>query len=138
MRFITLSNYYFIDWWCNVDFRLFACWFDFRFSYSYLTWETGGLELASTIILALQANRLTKWDTKKTTRQISQWYNRTNFVSLASFYFPWKCQNISGKSRKSSKKSLISTRDSNIQNLLMLYLSKLKLLWHLFFRRSSI
>ena len=32
----------------------------FRFCYSYMTWETGGLELASTIILALQANRLTK------------------------------------------------------------------------------
>ena len=25
-----------------------------------MTWETGGLELASTIILVLQANRLTK------------------------------------------------------------------------------
>ena len=37
MRFTTLSNYYLIDWWCNVDFRLFTCWFDFRFSYSYLT-----------------------------------------------------------------------------------------------------
>ena len=32
MRFsTTLSNYYFIEWWCNLDFRLFACWFDFRF-----------------------------------------------------------------------------------------------------------
>ena len=60
VRFTTLSNYYLIDWWCNVDFCLFACWFDFRFRYSYLTWETGGLELASTIILVLQANRLTK------------------------------------------------------------------------------
>ena len=30
------------------------------FCYSYMTWETGGLELASTIILVLQANRLTK------------------------------------------------------------------------------
>ena len=49
------------DWLtCNVDFRLFACWFDFRFCYSYFTWETGGLELASTIILVLQANQLTK------------------------------------------------------------------------------
>ena len=26
MRFPTLSNYYLIDWWCDVDFRLFACW----------------------------------------------------------------------------------------------------------------
>ena len=50
MRFTTLQNYYLIDW-CDVDFRLFACWFDYRFYYSYLTWETGGLELA---------NRLTK------------------------------------------------------------------------------
>ena len=31
------------------------------FCYSYMTWETGGLELVSTIILALQANRLTKF-----------------------------------------------------------------------------
>ena len=30
------------------------------FCYSYMTWETGGLELASTIILVLQVNRLTK------------------------------------------------------------------------------
>ena len=60
MRFTTLSNYYLIDWWCNFDFCLFACWIYFRFCYSYMTWETGGLELASTIILVLQANRLTK------------------------------------------------------------------------------
>ena len=60
MRFTTLSNYYLIDWWCNFDFYLFACWIDFRFCYSYIKWETGGLELASTIILVLQANRLTK------------------------------------------------------------------------------
>ena len=38
MRFTTLSNYHLIDWW----------------------WETGGFELASTITLVLQANRLTK------------------------------------------------------------------------------
>ena len=44
-----------IMWYC-----LLAFWIDFRFCYSYLTWETGGLELASTIILALQANRLTR------------------------------------------------------------------------------
>ena len=49
-----------IDWCCNVDFRLLACWFDFRFCYNYFTWEPGVLELASTIILVLQANRLTK------------------------------------------------------------------------------
>ena len=62
MSFTTLSKYYLIDWWHNVDF-LFVC----RvvdliqgFCYSYLTQETGGLELASTIILMLQANRLTK------------------------------------------------------------------------------
>ena len=60
MSFTTLSNYYLTDWWCDADFRLSACWFDFRFSYSYLTWETGGFEPASTIILVLQANRLTK------------------------------------------------------------------------------
>ena len=60
MRFTILSNYYLINWWCNNDFCLFACWIDFRFSYSYMTWETGGLELVSTIILVLPANRLTK------------------------------------------------------------------------------
>ena len=60
MRFTTLSNYYLIDWWCNIGFHLFACWFDFRFCYSYFTGETGERELASTIILVLQANRLTK------------------------------------------------------------------------------
>ena len=32
----------------------------FRFCYSYLTWETGGLKLALTINLVLLANRLTK------------------------------------------------------------------------------
>ena len=60
MRFTTLSNYYLIDWWCDVDFRLLACWFDFRFCYNYLAWETGGHELASFILLVLQAKRLTK------------------------------------------------------------------------------
>ena len=42
---------------------IFICllvYFDFRFCYSYLTWETGGLELASTIILVIQANQRTK------------------------------------------------------------------------------
>ena len=32
----------------------------FRICYSYMAWETGGLELASTMILVLQADRLTK------------------------------------------------------------------------------
>ena len=59
MRFTTLLNYYLIDWY-DTDFCLFACWFDFRFCYSYFTWEISGLELASTIILILQANRLSK------------------------------------------------------------------------------
>ena len=39
MRFTTLSNYYLTDWWRDVDFRLFGCWFDFRLYYNYLTWE---------------------------------------------------------------------------------------------------
>ena len=47
-----------IDWWCNV------CLFDdeliLSFCYSDLTLETGGFQLASTIPLVLQANRLTK------------------------------------------------------------------------------
>ena len=61
MRFTTLSNYYLIDWWCDVDFRLLACWFGFRFWYNCLTSETGEHELASTIFLVLQANQLTKY-----------------------------------------------------------------------------
>ena len=40
IRFTTLSNYYLIDWWCDVDFRLIASLF--RFCYNYLTWETRG------------------------------------------------------------------------------------------------
>ena len=32
----------------------------FRICYSYMTWRTGGLELASTMILVLQADRLAK------------------------------------------------------------------------------
>ena len=60
MRLTTLSNYYLVDSWCNLNFRLVACWFDFRFCYSYLTWEISGLELSSTIIIVLQVNRLTK------------------------------------------------------------------------------
>ena len=28
-----------IDWWCDVDLRLFAFWFELRFCYSYSTWE---------------------------------------------------------------------------------------------------
>ena len=48
------------DWLMTcVDCCMLFCWFEFRFCYSYLTWETGGLEFASTIILVLQANRLT-------------------------------------------------------------------------------
>ena len=31
MRFTTLSNYHFIDWWWNFGFRFFTCWFDSRF-----------------------------------------------------------------------------------------------------------
>ena len=58
MRLTTLSNYYLINWGCNM--LVFVCWFDLRFCYSYFSWETGGLGLASTIIFVLQANRLTK------------------------------------------------------------------------------
>ena len=61
MRFTTLLNYHLTDWWCNVNF--FVCLLDDLiqgFSYSNLTLETGGFELASTITLALKANRLIK------------------------------------------------------------------------------
>ena len=40
MRFTTVSNYYLID--VMLTFVLFACWFDFRFCYGDLTWETSG------------------------------------------------------------------------------------------------
>ena len=46
--------------WCDIDFCLLVCWIAFRHCYSYLTWETGRLELAPTIILVSQAKRLTK------------------------------------------------------------------------------
>ena len=52
-----------IVWWCNVC--LFTLWIDTRFCYSNLTLKTGGFELASTIILVLQANRLTKFSISK-------------------------------------------------------------------------
>ena len=28
MGFTTLSSYYLIDWWCDIDFCLIACWID--------------------------------------------------------------------------------------------------------------
>ena len=49
------------DWF--FDDAMFFCLLDeliLGFSYSDLTWETGGFELASTTTLVLQANRLTK------------------------------------------------------------------------------
>ena len=61
MRFTTLLNYYFSDWWCEIKFLLdYVFMWSLLFSYSNLRRETGGFELASTITLALQANRLTK------------------------------------------------------------------------------
>ena len=63
---LPLSNYHLIelpfDW--LLDDAMFVCLLDeliLAFCYNDLTWETGGFELASTITLALQANRLTKW-----------------------------------------------------------------------------
>ena len=47
-----------IIWWCNIC--LSTWWIDSRFRYSDLTLETGEFELAWTITLVLQANRLTK------------------------------------------------------------------------------
>ena len=61
MRFTTLSNYHF-DWLIND--AMFVCLLDeliLGFCYSNAIWETGGFELTSTIILVLQANRLTKF-----------------------------------------------------------------------------
>ena len=63
---LPLSNYHLIelpfDW--LLDDAMFVCLLDeliLAFCYNDLTWETGGFELASTITLALQENRLTKW-----------------------------------------------------------------------------
>ena len=63
-RLLLDEIYHFIellfDWlmiWCWFLFVCLLIWFDFRFCYSFLTWETDGLELASTIILVLQPNR---------------------------------------------------------------------------------
>ena len=39
MRSTTLSNYYLIDWWCEVSFCLITWWFDTSFFYSNL--DTG-------------------------------------------------------------------------------------------------
>ena len=57
MIFTNLSNYDWTDWWCDVRFSFFTCSVASRFCYSNLTRETGGLKLASTITLVLQANR---------------------------------------------------------------------------------
>ena len=67
----TLLNYRLIYWWCNVNF--FVCLLDdliLGFCYSNLTREAGGFELASAIILVLQANQRTKWASVKIRRSI--------------------------------------------------------------------
>ena len=76
MRFTNLLNYHLTDWWCDNNFCLFTWWFDSRFLLQHLTQESAGFELASTITLVLQANRLSvlvtpkkwaneNWTTKK-------------------------------------------------------------------------
>ena len=60
-RLIKLPFDWLIDW--LIDDAMFVCLLDeliLSFCYSYLTGETGGFELVSTITLVLQANRLTK------------------------------------------------------------------------------
>ena len=63
------------------------------FCYSNLTRETGGFELASTITLALQANRLTKCAS-----HLSQccWLRSANFLKKGSMAvdFLWILQNL--------------------------------------------
>ena len=62
MRFTTLSNYYLIDWWCDIR-LVFVCLRDdlvLAVLLQQFQQEIGGLELASTITLVSQANRLTK------------------------------------------------------------------------------
>ena len=60
MRFTTLSNYHLADWWCDVNSFCLLDDLILSFCCSNLTKETGGLELALTITLELQANQLTK------------------------------------------------------------------------------
>ena len=60
MRFTTLSNYHLIDWLMMQCLYVYLMnWFKVLVT-AILTWETSGFELASTITLALQVNRLTK------------------------------------------------------------------------------
>ena len=66
-RLLLNEIYYLIelpfDW--LIDDAMFVCLLDeliLGVCYSDLTWKTGGFELASTITLVLQANRLTKCD----------------------------------------------------------------------------
>ena len=76
------------DW--LFDDTMFVCLLDeltLGFSYSDLTWETGGFEFASTISLVLQANRLTRcaihpeWPAHlaMNERQILQWFRVSYF-----------------------------------------------------------
>ena len=62
-QLIELPFDWLIDWWHNVC--LFIWWFDCRLSLNNLTRENGGFELASAIILVLQANRLIWWKSNK-------------------------------------------------------------------------
>ena len=62
-QLIELPFDWLIDWWHNVC--LFIWWFDCRLSLNNLTRENGGFELASAIILVLQAYRLIWWKSNK-------------------------------------------------------------------------
>ena len=67
-----------------------------------MTWETGGLELAATIILVLQANRLTKCASHPSVWLIllfpsSSYVHPLLFLSMFLFLIFWKYQkNIGG------------------------------------------
>ena len=55
-----------------------------RFCYGYFPWENGGLELASTIILVLQANRLTMCASHPN-RNIDSWKKKHVWLRLQGF-----------------------------------------------------
>ena len=83
-----------IVWWCNV----FACLLDdliLAFCYSNFTWETGEFELASTITLVLQANRLSVLLTPSSACEIKHInsmkhkcnINTSDNISVITFYW---------------------------------------------------
>ena len=103
LRFTTLWNYHLIGWWCGVaiyhhielpfDWLIVWCWFFvcllddliLGFSYSNLARKKDGLELASTITLALQPKQLTKCASDHTLRIATGCQVKNQTDSLLNF-----------------------------------------------------